>query len=115
AVWWRRAADALQGGLFDYEQLDKARELDGRWTDLAEKAKRNRTVFAQRRLKPEEVLPEWERTQVALGSQHDVRRFVTRAMARFDAGLEILPRGARAPPGPLPQPNRQRPAAARAQ
>src|SRR5690606_35914751 len=111
AVLLRRPADALQAELFDYEQLDEARELDVRWTDLAEKAKRNRTVFAQRRLKPEEVLPEWERPQVPLGGQRDVGRFVSRALARCEAGLATLPRGARAPLGALPEPIRERLAA----
>src|SRR5690606_37286191 len=111
AVLLRRPADALQAEPFDYEQLDEVRELDVRWTDLPAKANRNRTDLPQRRLKPEEVLPEWERTQLALGSKHDVRRFVPRARARFDAGLEILPRGARAPLGGLPEPIRERLAA----
>ena len=42
-----------------------ARLFDERWQDAAEKAKRNRTVFAQRRLKPEDVLPEWHKTLAA--------------------------------------------------
>src|SRR5690606_40784302 len=36
---------------------------------------------------------------------------ISRAMARLDAGLEILPRGARAPLGALPEPIRERLAA----
>jgi superfamily II DNA or RNA helicase len=104
AVMLRRGQFSRQTELFDFEQLDEAKALDARWVNLAEKAKANRTVFAQRRLKPEEVLPEWQRMQRALGSQEDVRRFVTRSMARLDAALEPLPRGARAPLGALPEP-----------
>ena len=111
AVMLRRGQFSRQTELFDFEQLDEAKELDARWTNLAEKAKQNRTVFAQRRLKPEEVLPEWERMQRALGSQEDVRRFVARSMARLDAALEPLPRGARAPLGALPELLRERLAA----
>ncbi|WP_449424052.1 helicase-related protein, partial [Rhodanobacter lindaniclasticus] len=37
---------------FDFSQYEESRTLDLRWTDLAEKAKRNRTIFAQRRLRP---------------------------------------------------------------
>ena len=85
--------------------------MDARWTNLAEKAKQNRTVFAQRRLKPEEVLPEWQRMQRALGSQKEVRRFVARSMARLDAALDQLPRGSRAPLGALPELLRERLAA----
>lgn len=108
AVLLRRGQFGQQVELFDYEQLDEAKELNVRWTSLAEKAKRNRTVFAQRRLKPEEVLPEWERMQQALGSQDDVARFISRAMARLGAGLESLARGARAPLGALPDPLKER-------
>ena len=32
--------------------------FDDQWEDAAAKARKNRTVFAQRRIKPEEVLPE---------------------------------------------------------
>jgi hypothetical protein len=71
--------------------------LDVRWTSLAEKAKRNRTVFAQRRLKPEDVMPEWQRTQRVLGSSDDVQRFVMRSLTRLDAAPDRLARGARVP------------------
>jgi hypothetical protein len=111
AVMLRRGQFSRQTELFDFEQLDAAKELEARWTNLAEKAKANRTVFAQRRLKPEEVLPEWQRMQRALGSQEDVKRFVARSMARLDAALEPLPRGARAPVGALPELLRERLAA----
>jgi superfamily II DNA or RNA helicase len=111
AVMLRRGEFGQQTELFDYEQIDEAKDLNVRWTNLAEKAKRNRTVFAQRRIKPEEVLPEWERMQRALGSQQDVRRFVTRSLARLDAAIEPLARGARAPLGALPEPLRERLAA----
>jgi superfamily II DNA or RNA helicase len=111
AVLLRRGQFTGQGELFDFDQLDEAKELDVRWTSLKEKAKRNRTVFAQRRLKPEEVLPEWQRMQAALGTQDDVRRFVERATARLNAGMEPLPRGARAPLGALPESVRERLAA----
>ena len=41
--------------------------LQAQWRDALEKAKANRTVFAQRRIKPDEVLPEWYKQQQALG------------------------------------------------
>jgi len=111
AVMLRRGHFDMQTELFDFDQLDEAKELNVRWTSLAEKAKRNRTVFAQRRLKPEEVLPEWQRMQRALGSQADVKRFTTRTMARLNAGMDKLPRGFRAPLSALPDPLRERLAA----
>ena len=101
SVLFRRGGRA-QRDLFDFDGVDEAHALDLEWTNVAERAKRNRTVFAQRRLKPEQVLPEWQRMQAALGAQSDVRRFVERAMARLNAGLEPHGRSFRAPLGALP-------------
>lgn len=72
---------------FDFMALPETRDLDTRWTDHAERERKNRTVFAQRRLKPAEVLPEWERMRAVLGDGRDVERFVGHAMARLGAGL----------------------------
>jgi superfamily II DNA or RNA helicase len=95
----------------DFTASDEAAGLNVVWTDLAEKAKKNRTVFAQRRLKPSEVMPEWNRMQVALGSQHDVERFVRRALSRFNAALEYRGQAAIAPVDSLPDTLRERLAA----
>ena len=62
--------------------------LQARWQDALEKAKANRTVFAQRRIRPDEVLPEWQKQQEALGTQADVQRFVQSACTRLNAPLE---------------------------
>ena len=62
--------------------------LQAQWTDALEKAKANRTVFAQRRIRPDEVLPEWHKQQQALGSEADVQRFLHSACARLNAPLE---------------------------
>jgi hypothetical protein len=64
--------------------------FDRGWKDAAEKAKKNRTVFAQRRLKPEDVLPEWHKSLAAIGGREDVQRFTGRALARLGSGLEAL-------------------------
>jgi superfamily II DNA or RNA helicase len=88
--------------------LEEARTIDTRWQDVAEKAKRNRTVFAQRRLKPEEVLPEWRKSLAALGGKDDVQRFTGRALARLGGALEPLKRGFKAPLGALPEDVRER-------
>ncbi len=93
-----------------FPELEEARTLDTRWQDAADKAKahRNRTVFAQRRLKPEDVLPEWRKSLAALGGKEDVRRFTGRALARLGAGLESLKRGHKAPLAALPEDVRER-------
>jgi superfamily II DNA or RNA helicase len=62
--------------------------LQTQWTDALEKARANRTVFAQRAIKPEEVIPEWQKQQQALGTQDDVQRFMQSACARLNAPLE---------------------------
>lgn len=62
--------------------------LQSEWKDALEKAKANRTVFAQRRIQPEEVLPEWHKQQEALGSSEDVQHFMLSACARLNAPLE---------------------------
>ncbi len=91
-----------------FRELPSARTLDAVWTDAAERAKQSRTVFAQRRLKPEDVLPEWRKTVAAVGGEREVHRFVDRALARLGSGLESLKRGFKAPLGPLPEDVRER-------
>jgi superfamily II DNA or RNA helicase len=93
---------------FPFVEMLEAKEIEARWQDMAQKAKRNRTVFAQRRLKPEDVLPEWRKSLAALGGSRDVERFTGRALARLGAGLEPLTRGFRAPLGALPEDIRER-------
>jgi superfamily II DNA or RNA helicase len=79
-----------QFSLFDFEEAEAPlKPLQAQWHDALEKAKANRTVFAQRRIRPEEVMPEWEKQQTALGTEEDVRRFVQTACARLNAPLEV--------------------------
>lgn len=93
---------------FDFMDLPEARAVEKSWQDAAEKAKRNRTVFAQRRLKPEEVLPEWHKTLAAVGGREDVERFTGRSTMRLGAGLEKLRRGYKIPLAALPEDVRER-------
>ena len=68
--------------------------LQTQWQDALTKAKANRTVFAQRRIQPGEVLPEWQKQQESLGTHEDVQRFIKTAAARLNAPLEAA-RGSR--------------------
>ena len=82
--------------------------FEDHWRDTRAKARRNRTVFAQRRISPEEVLPEWHKSRAALGSREEVARFARRALARLGSGLEPHARGFRVPTTPLPEEVRER-------
>jgi superfamily II DNA or RNA helicase len=89
----------------------QARQLElfeTKWEDAKEKAKRNRTVFAQRRMRPDEVLPEWRKSLAAVGGRDEVQRFATRALARLGSGLEPLHRGFKVATAPLPEEVRER-------
>jgi len=69
---------------FDFLTLPKRRK----WKCLArcagEKEKRNLTIFAQRSLRPEDVLPEWETDDRRLGGTLEVERLLERGLRRFD-------------------------------
>lgn len=58
------------------------------WRDTQDKAKNQRTLFAQNILRPEEVIPEWQRQSALLGTHDDVQRFVEEACEHFHANLE---------------------------
>ena len=92
----------------DAANMKQIQLFDESWKDAADKAKKNRTVFAQRRLKPEDVLPEWHKSLLAVGGREDVQRFAGRALARLGSGLEALRRGFKAPLGALPDDVRER-------
>ena len=107
ALLLREGVDPSQQ-TFDFGGWSEARALDVAWKDAADKAKQNRTIFRQGRLRPAEVLPEWHRTLAAVGGKDDVQRFVDRALARLGSGLEPLKKGFRAPLAPLPEEVRER-------
>lgn len=70
----------------DFGEPEQA--IETAWQSAHEKAAKNRTLFAQRRLKPEDVLPEWQRTLAILGGEEDVERFMRRAAEQLGAPLE---------------------------
>ncbi len=72
---------------------DLDRDLDAKWESAREKARRHRTIFAQNRLSPEDVMPEWEKAFSVLGTEDDVERFVVRACDRLGAPLDRLKSG----------------------
>ena len=96
------------GGDADAIESRQLELFESRWENTKERAKRSRTVFAQRRIKPDEVLPEWHRSLAAIGGRDDVQRFAGRALARLGSGLEPLRRGYKVPTAPLPAEVRER-------
>ena len=100
----RRGRSAIHEG----RQLEL---FESHWEDVKAKARKNRTVFAQRRIKPDEVLPEWRKSLAAVGGRDDVQRFAGRALARLGSGLEPLGPGFKVPTAPLPDEVRERLAA----
>ena len=67
---------------------EPAKEIELAWQSAKEKAKQNRSIFAQRRLKPEDVLPEWRKSAAVLGGEADVERFISRAASQLGAPLQ---------------------------
>lgn len=69
--------------------------MEADWESAREKAgrSRTRTLFAQNRLKPENVMPEWDKAFATLGNEVDVQRFVSRACERLGAPLTQLTNG----------------------
>lgn len=86
AVLLRKHKAMGQQANFDFGE--PAKDIDIAWQSAREKAARNRSIFAQRRLKPDDVLPEWRKSAAVLGDEADVQRFVTKAMTKLGAGLE---------------------------
>jgi superfamily II DNA or RNA helicase len=78
----------------DFGLATDTEAMETRWRDAEEGEKRSRAIFAQNAMKPEEVVPEWQRWRDLLGSPQEVRRFVERATSRLDAALEPEQSGA---------------------
>jgi len=69
------------GAQLTFEGMEPAAQLVlDDWANAAEREKRSRTVFAQNTIQPAEVARELADMQTALGTTHDVRRFVTDAL-----------------------------------
>ena len=94
-----KAAKAIQGFLnlglpgFSGSGSDLDAVLDAEWQSAKENAKATRTIFAQRSLKPEEALREWNRTRESLGSADAVERLVLNACRRLNLPIGPLPSG----------------------
>ena len=86
--------------MFDFGDIEA--EVDDAWETARDKA--SGTVFAQRRLRPDDVLPEWRRTLSLLGGPDDVARFVRVAAERLGAPLDPHGNYYRLPVAHFPKP-----------
>lgn len=68
------------------KQEDKS--LDIQWEDSLENANKQTTIFAQRKIHPEDIAPLWQEQQKQLGSFFDVLDFAKNACATFGCILE---------------------------
>ena len=83
-------------------------EVEEAWQTARDKERRTRTVFAQARLRPDDVLPEWSKTLSVLGGAQDVARFVRNSSQRLGAPLDRRNGYSRLPIAHLPPPLQQR-------
>ena len=89
---------------FDFGETEV--EVDDAW-QMA-KNKMTRTVFAQRRLTPDDVLPEWRKAVSVLGGPEDVARFVHLCAEYLGAPLDPHGDYSRLPVAHLPKPLQDR-------
>lgn len=111
AVLMRKHTSTGQKAQIGLDFGEPARQIDTVWQSAREKAAKNRSIFAQRRLKPDDVLPEWRKSAAVLGGPQEVQHFVTRALSKLGAGLEPYKNHFKAPLGELPPALKERLAA----
>ena len=111
AVLLRKRQAIGQQAQIGFDFGEPAQQIETAWQSAREKAAKNRSIFAQRRLKPDDVLPEWRKSAAVLGGPEEVQRFVTRALAKLGAGLEPYKNHFKAPLAELPAPLKERLAA----
>ncbi|MCF0221488.1 MAG: DEAD/DEAH box helicase [Fibrobacter sp.] len=70
------------------EEYAEIKVANQKWASAIEKEKRNRTIFSQQSLKPDEIMPEWDKTKEALGDSEDVQNFFEVATTRLNIARE---------------------------
>jgi len=91
-----RRKKAENAPLLPFAELPESRKIDKAWIDASEREKLSQTIFAQRALKPEAVIPEWEKALNVLGGgSRQTHRFLDEALARFGLPLVKDKRGFR--------------------
>ena len=99
-------AEAVEQRKLDFGDVED--EVDEAWRNARDRMTRTRTIFAQRRLRPDDVLPEWRKAVAVLGGPDDVARFVRSAAQRLGAPLDRRNGYCRLPVKHLPKPLQDR-------
>ncbi len=74
---------------FDFGEIQEVTdEFEKPWKDALENAKKNQTVFAQRSLHPEHVIPSWKQEESALGSSAMVKNLFRTLLARIGCPMQ---------------------------
>lgn len=73
---------------FGEEFAESVNNVEKNWQSAIDKYRRNRTIFSQQSLKPEEIMPEWDKTKDALGDSEDVQNFFEVATSRLNAAKD---------------------------
>lgn len=86
----------IQPSLFEeFDQTGRMiKQVHQEWTASAERERENRTRFAQRAIRPEEVEQELHETDAVLGSPQEAARFLQACSQRMGFGLHKLTRRA---------------------
>lgn len=95
-----------QGTQAELDFGDTEAKVDKAWQTA--ESRMTRTVFAQRRLAPSEILPEWQKAVSAIGSPEDVARFVRLSAERLGAPLDVRDDHFRLPVAHFPKPLQER-------
>jgi hypothetical protein len=100
----RKAVREGRGRQFslDFGDVAVVSGMEQKWVDAADREKANRTIFAQRSLRPEDVRPEWDRARSILGSPQEVETFVRRGLARLNVPVVPIDGGLRLDSAKLP-------------
>jgi superfamily II DNA or RNA helicase len=85
AVLLRKGGSRMQM-TFDFGPTAERFEIT--WRNTAEGAKASRARYAQGALKPEEVVPEWQKMRALNGGPREVGRFTDRALRRLGSPLQ---------------------------
>ena len=97
SLFRRSRYEAMQLSFAQIDQADDdaidVEKLHEEWTEAALREKENRTRFAQRAIKPEEVARELEATDRVLGNPEDVRSFLSEASQRLSFGFRKSKKG----------------------